>query len=191
MEAPENHERGRVLAETVGSAWVQDLPLCFPGRACVDVPPGGAQAMYLVSDLTSASPGIAAALWAGLGVALVLIATGLRRQWHASRLPRWSVLLAIALFIGGAVLARLVGAWLGEAAAVYGGIDGRPLAPTPSSVTGSWPLVQSAAGAGLALGATALLLMLNTTVVHRRRTARAHDAGLREPSEKPAREMNP
>lgn len=153
--------------------------MCFRGRACVDVPPGGAQAMYLVSDLTSASAGIAAVLWAGLAVSLVLIGRGLWKQWRGFGLQPWLILLAIVLVIGGAVLAWLMNGWLGEAGTIYGGADGRPAEQTPSLVISSWPLVQSGARVGIALGAIALFLMLNTTVVRQGRAARAHEASVR------------
>lgn len=169
-----------VIDPGLTSIWVRDLPLCFPGRACIDVPPGGAQAMYLISDLTIASPGIAAALWTGLGTSLVLLGTGLRQYRRASASRPWPVLLAIALVVGGAALAWSAGAWLGEAAIVYRGDDGRPPEPIPSSVIGSWPLVQAAGRAGIALGAIALLLMLIAAVVRRHRSARAREAGLDE-----------
>jgi hypothetical protein len=168
-------ESGHVLALGLQSIPTHDLPLCFPERACVDVPPGGAQAMYLISDVTSASPGIAAAVWAGLGVSLVLIGAGLRQHRRGFGLRAWLMLLAIALVVCGAALAWSMNGWLGEAGLVYGGGDGRPARPLPSSVVSSWPLVQSGARAGMALGATALFLMLNTFVVRRHRAARASD----------------
>lgn len=161
-----------MLALDLQSVRVHDLPLCFPGRACIDVPPGGAQAMYLIAGITSASPEIAAAVWAGLGVSLVLIGGGLRRHWRGLGLRPWLVLLAIGLVVIGAALAWPMNGWLGEAGLVYGGADGRPAERTPPSVVGSWPLVRSGARAGMALGASALLLMLNTAVVRRRRAAR-------------------
>ncbi len=179
VETPDDDQSERVLAVGLQSPWVQDLPLCFAGRGCVDVPPGGAQAMYLVSDLTSASAEIAAVLWAGLAVSLVLIGGGLWKQWRGFGLRPWLILLAIVLVVGGAVLAWLMNGWLGEAGIVYGGADGRPAEPTPSLVVSSWPLVQSGARVGIALGAIALFLMLNTTVVRQRRAARAHETSLR------------
>ena len=68
-----------VLALVLRSVRVQDLPLCFPGRDCFDVPPGGARVLHLVSDVTPASPGIAAVLWAGLGAVILVIVSGLRQ----------------------------------------------------------------------------------------------------------------
>lgn len=133
--------------------------------------------MYLISDLTTASPGIAAALWAGLGACLVLLGAALVQHWRGSGLRPWSVLLAIALVVSGAALAWSAGAWLSEAALVHRGDDGRPPEPTPSSVIAAWPLVQAAGHAGIALGALALLVMLITTAVHRRRSASAREAG--------------
>lgn len=133
--------------------------------------------MYLISDITSASPGIAAVVWAGLGVSLVLLGTGLRQQWRGSGLRPWLVLLAIALVVGGAAAAWSMHGWLGEAGLVYGGADGRPAEPIPPSVVVSWPLVQAGARTAMALGAIALLLMLNTVVVRRGRTARLQGPG--------------
>ncbi|RIX31085.1 hypothetical protein D1781_06865 [Amnibacterium setariae] len=157
---------------------VRDLPLCFPGRACVDVPPGGAQAMYLVAGLTPASAGIAAALWLGLGVALVIVVAGLRQHWRGQGLRPRAVLLAVALVLGGLILAWLMRGWLGEAALAYGGADGRAAAPVPAVVIGSWPLVRSAAVAGVALGVLALLAMLSIAAVPRRRDARRREGDL-------------
>lgn len=134
--------------------------------------------MYLISDLTSTSAWIAIALWAGLAVSLVLLGRGLWRQWRGAGLRPWLIRLAIALVGGGVVLAGLMNGWLGEAGLVYGGIDGRPAEPTPSSVISSWPLVQIVARIAIALGAIALFLMLNTTVVRQRRATRSHEGSL-------------
>lgn len=134
--------------------------------------------MYLISDITAASPGIAATLWAGLGVSLVLLLCGLRRHWRGFGLRPWLIPLAIALVIGGAALAWLVNGWLGEARLIYGGLDGRPAEPVPTSIVSSWPLTQAGAHVAIALGAIALFLALNTTVVRQRRAARAHGADL-------------
>lgn len=134
--------------------------------------------MYLISDLTAASPGIAAGLWTGLGVALVLLGGGLERQWRGVGLRSWLVMLAVALLVAGAVLAWSMNGWLGEAGLVYGGFDGKPAESVPSSIVSSWPLVRSGAHAGMALGAITLFLMLNTTVVRRRRAARMHEGNL-------------
>jgi hypothetical protein len=134
--------------------------------------------MYLVSDVTTASPGIAAALWAGLGISLVLIGSGLREYWRGFGLRPWLVLLAIALVISGAALAWTMNGWLGEAGLIYGGYDDRPPEPVPSSIVSSWPLVQAGARASMALGAIALFVMLNTTVIWRRRAVREHEIGL-------------
>lgn len=178
-DKPNHDECGSVFVSGVGTAWVQDLPLCFPGRDCVDVPPGGAQAMYLISDITAASPGIAAALWTALGISLVLIWHGLRRQWHGRAIQPWLIVIPLVLVVAGAALTWLMNGWLGEAHLVYGGLDGRPAEPVPSSIVSSWPLVQTGAQSAMAVGATALLLMLNTTAVLRRRAARAHESSLR------------
>jgi hypothetical protein len=101
--------------------------------------------MYLISDLTSASAGIAALLWSGLGISLVLIGRGLWKQWRGFGLRPWLILLAIVLVFGGAILAWLMNGWLGEAGLIYGGADGRPAGPTPSLVVSSWPLVPAPA----------------------------------------------
>ena len=177
-EKPDHDKPEHVIVLGLRFAWVHDLPLCFPGRACVDVPPGGAQAMYLVSDVTPASSGIAAALWAGLGIALVLIGHGLRQQWRGLGLRAWLILLAIGLVVAGAAVAWMMNGWLGEAGLIYGGVDGRPAEQVPASIVSSWPLVQAGARLAMALGATALFLMLNTAVVRQRRSARAHDSSL-------------
>jgi hypothetical protein len=134
--------------------------------------------MYLIADLTPASPGIAAALWASLVVAVLVIGSGLRRQRRGLGVRPRLVLIAIALLLGGLAFAWLMSAWLGEAALAYGGADGRPAAPVSTTVISSWPLVQSAAWAGVALGAIALLVMASTSVLHRRRTAPARGASL-------------
>lgn len=135
--------------------------------------------MYLVSNATAASPQIAAAVWAALGVASVLIGSGLRQQWRGFGVRPWLVVFAIALVIGGAALAWTINGWLGEAGLVYGGFDARPAEPVPSSIIGSWPLVQAGARVAMGLGAIALFLMLNTAVIRQRRTARKHETSLR------------
>jgi hypothetical protein len=129
--------------------------------------------MYLISDVTAASPGIAATLWAGLGVSLLLIVSGLRRHWRGCGLRPWVILLAIALVVGGVALAWLMNGWLSEARLIYGGLDGRPAKPVPPSIVSSWPLVQAGARVAVALGAIALFIALNTTVVRQRRATRA------------------
>ena len=172
-EACEGDDSEPTLALVLRSVRVQDLPLCFPGRDCFDVPPGGARVLHLVSDVTPASPGIAAVLWAGLGAVILVIVSGLRQQRRGAAVRPWPALLALGLIVSGTVLAWAAHAWLGEAALVYGGADGRPAEPTPSSVIAACPLVQSAAWVGIAVGVVTLLLTLNTVAVRRRRAGRA------------------
>jgi hypothetical protein len=166
-----------VLDTALRSPWAQDLPVCFPGRSCVDVPPAGAGVITLTTALTPASGVVAASCWAALGVSLVVIGLGLRLQWRGFGARPWTVVLSVALLLGGVVTAWAIGGRLAELATVYGGADGRPPALTPSALTGSWPLVESAGSAGAALGAVALFLMLNTAAIRERRAGRSREIG--------------
>jgi hypothetical protein len=80
----------------------------------------------------------------------------------------WLVVLATALLLAGVAIAWTIGGRLAAVSAIYGGADGRPSAPAPSSLTGSWPLVQSAGCAMVLVGAIALFLMLNTAAMRER-----------------------
>lgn len=154
------------------SDWVRDLPVCFPGRSCVDEPPLGADLINLTSALTPASPAIAAVCFTAVGASLVLIVLGLRLQWRGRGVRPWLLLLAMALVPAGVFTVWAIGGLLATSSSIYGGADGRPSALTPSSLTGSWPLVQSAGSVMVALGAVALFVMLNTAAIRERRVAR-------------------
>lgn len=155
------------------SDWVRDLPVCFPGRSCVDEPPLGADLINLTSALTPASPAIAAVSFAAVGASLVLIVLGLRLQWRGRGLRPWVLLLSMALVPAGVFTVWAIGGLLATIGAIYGGADGTPSALTPPSLTGSWPLVESAGTVMAALGAAALFVMLNTAAIRERRFARS------------------
>lgn len=134
--------------------------------------PAGAGVDGTAWALAPASPVIAAACFAVLGASVVLIAMGLRMQWRGFGVRPWLLVLLVALVLAGLVTTWAVGGWLGELSLVYGGFDGLPAAPTPSSLIGSWPLVDSAGTTALVVGAVGLFLVLNTAAIREGMSAR-------------------
>lgn len=113
----------------------QDLPVCTPGRSCVNVLPAEAGVITLPLALSPSSGAIAAWCWAALGGSLLLIWLRLRLQWRGLPVRPWMVLLSVALLLVGVVTSWAIGGWLDEVAAVYAGADGLPDAPTTSLLT--------------------------------------------------------
>lgn len=162
-----------MLEGVVGMGRLQDLPVCFPGRSCVDEPPGEADVVNLLSALTPISPVIAVVCFAALAVALVLVVIGLRRQWRGAGVRPWLVVLVAVLLLVGFVVAEVVAARSGTIAEIYSGVDGQGPGRPPASLTGWWPSVLVASDAMLLLGALALVALIATAVAHRRRVVRA------------------
>ncbi len=144
--------------------WTQDIPVCFPDRRCVDFSPFEADAINLTSGLTAASLGIAIGCFAVLGVALVLMVLGLRSRRPGPSLS--VVALAMALVVGGVVVAAVVDLRFSAISAIYG-LEG----PGSPDLFGSWWLVglagevTAAAGfIGLATAASVAIMRLQTVV---------------------------
>lgn len=113
---------------------LQDLPVCFPDRPCVDYPPYEADGINLTSGLTAASEAIAIACFAVLAVAVLLVVLGLRSRRLGPSLA--VVGLSATLVATGAVVAGLVDLRLGAISAIYGW-EG----PGSPDLYGSWWLV--------------------------------------------------
>lgn len=146
--------------------------MCFPSRACASETPVGASLINRTPALTPSSPAIAAACFTAIGASLVLMALGLKLQWRRFGVRPWLVMLATAPFLAGVIAAWTIGGRLAAISAIDSGTGGRPSAPTPSSLTGSWPLVLSAGYAMVVFGAVALFLILTTAALRERRRDR-------------------
>lgn len=119
-----------------GLVWTQDLPVCFPGRPCVDYVPLGADVINATSALTPVSEAIAIGCFVLLGVALVLVALALRPQPRRLGPSPWLLVQSTTLFLIGVVAASAANARL-DATSSISGPEG---APAPSLI-GSWPSI--------------------------------------------------
>lgn len=151
----------------------QDLPVCLPGRQCVDEPPLAAPVLNAISSGTPLSSALSAGCFVVLGAALVLLVRGLLLQRSGSGVRPWLAALIAALLLLGVVLAYVLDVWFGTLSEIYSNVYGEPSAPVPASLIGSWPSVLFAGRAMVVLAAVALFAMLNTAVVRRRRNAPA------------------
>jgi hypothetical protein len=159
----------RVLDPGLHMVWTHDLPVCFPGRQCVDFVPAGADLVYLTFGLTPLSPAIAAGCFALLGAALVLVGLGLRSQWRGPGVRPWLVVTVTALLLIGFGITTFVDLWFGSISSVYSGVYGQPRAPAPSSLAGSWHSVLAAGHAMEILAAVAIAVLATVAAVRRRR----------------------
>ena len=154
-------------------ALAQDLPVCFPGRQCVQTPPLTADLISATSALTPASSAIAAGCFVALGASLVLAGTGLRLQWRGPGVRPWLVVLAAALLLVGTVITYTISGWFGTILSIYSDLHEQPSAPAPASLNGSWHSVLFAGQAMVVLAAVTFFLILNTAAVRRRRGVEA------------------
>lgn len=149
------------------SAWLQDLPVCFPARPCVDYSPFEADAINITSGLTPASQAIAVGCFAVLGVALVLVLLGLRPHPRRSGPGLWVVALSTALLLVGVIVATVVDLRLTAISAIYGLEP--PGGPVGLVLFGSWSLVGLAGEAMAAAGTAGLVTTATVAIVRLRR----------------------
>src|SRR4051794_22820266 len=93
----EHGQSRRVPALRPAAAWTHDLPVCFPGHPCVDYSPLSADAINVTSALTPISQAIALGCFGLLGLALLLVAFGLRPQVRRPHLRVVAVSTALVL----------------------------------------------------------------------------------------------
>ncbi len=122
------------------------------------------------SALTPASPAIAAACFAVLGAAVVLIGSGVRLQSRGRGVRPWLAVTVTALLLIGLAVTTAVDLWFGSVSAVYSNIYGQPAAPAPSSLAGSWHSVLAAGHAMEILAVVAIAVLASVAAVRRRRT---------------------
>ena len=146
---------------------LRDLPVCFPGRRCVDFVPAEADLVSLTSALTPKSPAIAAGCFAALGASIVLVGLGLRVQWRGPGVRPWLVVTVTALLLIGFGITTVVDLWFGAVSSVYSNVWGQPSAPAPSSLAGSWRSVL-VAGHAMEIVAVAVIAVLATVAATRR-----------------------
>lgn len=158
-----------MFATVVHGLWVQDLPVCLPGRTCVDLPPVGAPLMQVTSTLTPLSPLIAGVCVAFIGAALALLAVGLRRQWRGRGLSPWHAMLFLAFLLFGICASWVVVVRLATIDAIYSNLFGQAAAAVPQALVGSWPVVLVACRAMAVVGGLALIVLLCMALVQRRR----------------------
>lgn len=151
------------------TGWTQDLPVCFPGRPCVDFVPAGADLAYAASALTPLSPAIAAGCFAVLGAALVLVGLGLKLQWSGPGVRPWLVVMLTALLLVGLSVTTFVDVWFGSISAVYSDVYGQPSAAAPPSLAGSWHSVLAAGHSMEILAVAAIGVLVIVAAVRRRR----------------------
>jgi hypothetical protein len=154
----------------LGSAavWTHDLPVCFPGHPCVDYSPLAADAINSTSALTPVSQTIAVGCFAVLGLALLLVAFGLRPQVRRPHL--WVVALSTGLVVVGAFVEELAALRLDAISAIFG-LEG----PGSPDLYGSWVLVERAGGAMAVAGVGALAITAAIAVVWSRNLLRTDD----------------
>ncbi|MFD1721853.1 hypothetical protein [Amnibacterium endophyticum] len=160
-----------MVAEVIGQAWVQDLPVCLPGRACVDQSPVAAPLMTVTSALTPLSPVLAVLGFAFVGVALVLMVVGVRRQWRGDGASGLLALLALALLLFGVIAWWVIRGRLALIKAIYSDLYGQAAALVPPSLVGSWPAVLASCWAMAALGGLAVVAMVGTALLRLRADA--------------------
>lgn len=165
-----------MLYPALRTIWLHDLPVCFPGRQCVDQSPLEADVINDTSALTPSSAAIAAGSFAVFGAAFVLALLGLGLQWRGRGVRPWLLVLASALLLVGLAASFAVRARLDAISLTYSNAYGQPSASAPASLSASWPSVLVAGQAMVVLGAVTLFLTLNTTAVRRRKAARQEPA---------------
>jgi hypothetical protein len=154
----------------LGSAavWTHDLPVCFPGHPCVDYSPLAADAINITSELTPVSQTIAVGCFAVLGLALLLVAFGLRPQVRRPRL--WVVALSTGLVLVGTCVESLAHLRLSAISVIFG-LEG----PGRPALCGSWHLVGLAGRAMTVAGVGALTITATIAVVWSRNLLRADE----------------
>lgn len=172
-----------MLDSALRLVWTRDLPVCFPGRRCVDFVPAGADIVSATSALTPLSPAIAAGGFAVLGASIVLVGLGLRLQVRGSGVRPWLVVTEVALLLIGFGITTAVDLWFGAISSVYSNVYGEPSAPAPASLDGSWRSVL-VAGHGMETLAVVALALLVTVAAVRRHRRLGHD-GPRRPGSPP------
>lgn len=158
-----------MLATVVGRLWVYDLPVCLPGRACVDQPSVGESIIQVTSTLTPLSPLIAAVFIAFIGITFALLVVGLRRQWRGRGLPQWEGGLFAALLLFGVWASWVVSIRLALIDAIYSDFFGQAAVAVPMGLIGSWPTVLLSCQVMAAVGGLALVSLLCGALVQRRR----------------------
>lgn len=111
----------------------QDLPVCFPGRACMDFTPLGADAINLTSTLTPASQAIEIGYIVLLGLGIIAIAVGLLPRPHQHGPSPWFVAMTLALVIAGYAATSAVDSRFSALSLIFGPDPG---AISPSSDPG-------------------------------------------------------
>ena len=152
-----------MIALGLQPAWAQDLPVCFPARPCADYPPYEADVINLTSSLTPASPAIAGGCFVVLGVALLLVALGLRPHPQRGRPSLGLVALSAAVTLLGMLIASIAALRFSAISAIYGlqGSGG-------PDFYGSWWLVNRAGQAMTAAGLVALIVTATVAILRLR-----------------------
>lgn len=148
------------------STWTHDLPVCFPGHSCVYYSPLSADAINITSHLTPISGAIAIGCFALLGLALLLVAYGLRPQVRRPHL--WVVAVGTALVLAGALVETLAHLRLDAISRIFG-LQG----PGSPDLYGSWLLIGLAGKAMAVAGVASLAITATIAVVWSRNLLRA------------------
>lgn len=148
-----------------------DVPVCLPGRHCVDLVPAGGHLAHATVALTPDSPAIAAGCFILLGAALVLVALGLRLQWRGPGVRPWLVVVVAALLLVGFGITTAVDLWFGTVSEIYSNAFGELATPPPPSLFGAWPSVLAAGHAMEALAVGAIAVLVTVARIRRRRPA--------------------
>ena len=154
----------RVLLLNAQLPPAQDLPVCFPGRPCMDFTPLGADVINLTSALTPASQAIEIGCLIALGLGLVAVVLGLRSRPIQPGPSPWLVVLSAALLLLGSAATSAVDNRFGAISLIYG--------PDPGAISaliGSWPEVRLAGDALALLGILALITTASLATVRLRR----------------------
>lgn len=145
--------------------WARDLQVCLPARPCADYPPYEADLINLTFSLTPSSPAIAIGCFAALGIALLLVALGLRPHSQRQRPGLGPVALSATVTLLGLLIAGITDLRFTAISAIYG-LEGSG----GPDFDGSWWLVNLAGQAMTAAGLIALLVTATVAVLRLRAT---------------------